>query len=144
MLESLWQVQFDGCVNTFVSCEALLLETLGKRLAFGVHTAALILPRDAFDASGSHLLADKRQYGFGFACDEPGRGGTCQILSFAYRGKICRSWHFMICIPFCGLCRTVGFTSSGQILSFALALEVGALAFLVNAFLDGDAIDAFG
>ena len=40
--------------------------------------------------------------------------------------------------------RTVGFTSSGQILSFALALEVGALAFLVNAFLHGDAIDAFG
>ena len=56
-------------------CSADLL--VHHALALGVHTAALILSRDAFDASGSHLLADKRQYGFGFACDEPGRGGTC-------------------------------------------------------------------
>jgi photosystem I P700 chlorophyll a apoprotein A2 len=62
-------------VGPFGVCSADLL--VHHAFALGVHTAALILPRDAFDASGSHLLADKRQYGFGFACDEPGRGGTC-------------------------------------------------------------------
>ena len=68
--------QQGGFVESLYSvCSADLL--VHHALALGVHTAALILPRDAFDASGSHLLADKRQYGFGFACDEPGRGGTC-------------------------------------------------------------------
>lgn len=48
-------------------------------LALGVHTIALIFLQGAFGCAGSVLHADKRQHGFGFACDGPGRGGTCDI-----------------------------------------------------------------
>ena len=48
-------------------------------LGLGVHTVALIFLQGAFGCAGSVLHADKRQHGFGFACDGPGRGGTCDI-----------------------------------------------------------------
>lgn len=48
-------------------------------LALGIHTCLLILLKGA---SGSLLHIDKRQHGFGFACDGPGRGGTCDISSW--------------------------------------------------------------
>jgi len=48
-------------------------------LALGIHTATLIFLKGAFDGAGSLLYPDKRQHGFGFACDGPGRGGTCDI-----------------------------------------------------------------
>jgi photosystem I P700 chlorophyll a apoprotein A2 len=79
--------QQGGFVESLYSvCSADLL--VHHALALGVHTAALILPRDAFDASGSHLLADDtlfccRHDAFDASgshlladCDEPGRGGS--------------------------------------------------------------------
>jgi photosystem I P700 chlorophyll a apoprotein A2 len=48
-------------------------------LGLGVHTVALIFLQGAFGCAGSILYVDKRQHGFGFACDGPGRGGTCDI-----------------------------------------------------------------
>ena len=51
-------------------------------LALGIHTSLLVLLKGALDASGSLLHADKLQHGFGFACDGPGRGGTCDISSW--------------------------------------------------------------
>ncbi len=81
--------QQGGFVESLYSvCSADLL--VHHALALGVHTAALILPRDAFDASGSHLLADDTLFccrvslevhAFDASgshlladCDEPGRG----------------------------------------------------------------------
>jgi len=48
-------------------------------LALGLHTSLLIFIKGALDSSGSLLFAEKRLHGFGFACDGPGRGGTCDI-----------------------------------------------------------------
>jgi photosystem I P700 chlorophyll a apoprotein A2 len=46
--------------------------------ALGIHTSLLVLLQGgSFPAS--RLDPDKRQRGFGFACDGPGRGGTCDI-----------------------------------------------------------------
>jgi len=46
-------------------------------VALGIHTSLLILLQGGLSAS--RLDPDKRQRGFGFACDGPGRGGTCDI-----------------------------------------------------------------
>jgi photosystem I P700 chlorophyll a apoprotein A2 len=50
--------------------------------ALGIHTSLLVLLQGgSFPAS--RLDPDKRQRGFGFACDGPGRGGTCDISGWA-------------------------------------------------------------
>uniref|UniRef100_UPI003001D7A9 photosystem I P700 apoprotein A2 n=1 Tax=Cephaleuros diffusus TaxID=1519597 RepID=UPI003001D7A9 len=38
--------------------------------------------KGALDARGSKLMPDKRDFGFSFPCDGPGRGGTCDIAAF--------------------------------------------------------------
>lgn len=45
--------------------------------ALGIHTSLLVLLQGGLSAS--RLDPDKRQRGFGFACDGPGRGGTCDV-----------------------------------------------------------------
>jgi len=64
----------------YVFCPADFL--LHHALALCVHTTTLILVKGAVDASGSLLFAEKRQHGFGFSCDGPGRGGTCDISAW--------------------------------------------------------------
>uniref|UniRef100_UPI0030017E44 photosystem I p700 apoprotein A2 n=1 Tax=Cephaleuros lagerheimii TaxID=2738443 RepID=UPI0030017E44 len=51
-------------------------------IALGLHTTTLILVKGALDARGSKLMPDKRDFGFSFPCDGPGRGGTCDISAF--------------------------------------------------------------
>jgi len=51
-------------------------------VALGLHTTTLILLKGALDSKGSRLLPDKAQLGFGFACDGPSRGGTCDVSSW--------------------------------------------------------------
>nr|YP_010261209.1 photosystem I P700 apoprotein A2 [Cephaleuros karstenii]UIB39150.1 photosystem I P700 apoprotein A2 [Cephaleuros karstenii] len=51
-------------------------------IALGLHTTTLILVKGALDARGSKLMPDKRDFGFSFPCDGPGRGGTCDIAAF--------------------------------------------------------------
>ena len=51
-------------------------------LAFGLHLSSLIGLKGALDARGSKLMPDKIHFGFGFACDGPGRGGTCDISAW--------------------------------------------------------------
>jgi len=68
---------FGWLASLYIFCPADFL--VHHALALGIHTTTLILVKGAFDASGSFLLADKRQHGFGFSCDGPGRGGTCDI-----------------------------------------------------------------
>jgi photosystem I P700 chlorophyll a apoprotein A2 len=47
--------------------------------ALGLHTTTLILVKGALDARGSKLMPDKKDFGYAFPCDGPGRGGTCDI-----------------------------------------------------------------
>merc|ERR1711908_20062 len=47
--------------------------------ALGLHTTTLILVKGALDARGSKLMPDKKDFGYSFPCDGPGRGGTCQV-----------------------------------------------------------------
>ena len=51
-------------------------------IALGLHTTTLILVKGALDARGSKLMPDKRQFGYSFPCDGPGRGGTCDISAW--------------------------------------------------------------
>jgi len=46
-------------------------------IALGLHTTTLILVKGALDARGSKLIPDKKDFGYSFPCDGPGRGGTC-------------------------------------------------------------------
>ena len=51
-------------------------------IALGLHTTTLILVKGALDARGSKLMPDKKDFGYSFPCDGPGRGGTCQSSSW--------------------------------------------------------------
>ena len=51
-------------------------------IALGLHTTALILVKGALDARGSKLMPDKKDFGYSFPCDGPGRGGTCDISAW--------------------------------------------------------------
>jgi photosystem I P700 chlorophyll a apoprotein A2 len=50
--------------------------------ALGIHTTTLILVKGALDARGSKLMPDKKDFGYSFPCDGPGRGGTCDISAW--------------------------------------------------------------
>ena len=47
--------------------------------AFTIHVTVLILLKGVLYARSSRLIPDKNELGFRFACDGPGRGGTCQV-----------------------------------------------------------------
>lgn len=51
-------------------------------IALGLHTTVLILVKGALDARGSKLMPDKKDFGYSFPCDGPGRGGTCDISAW--------------------------------------------------------------
>lgn len=51
-------------------------------VALGLHTTTLILLKGSLDAQSSRLIPDKAQLGFGFACDGPSRGGTCDVSAW--------------------------------------------------------------
>jgi hypothetical protein len=45
-------------------------------------STTLILVKGALDARGSKLMPDKKDFGYSFPCDGPGRGGTCDISAY--------------------------------------------------------------
>merc|ERR1712066_243298 len=51
-------------------------------IALGLHTTTLILVKGALDARRSKLMPDKKDFGYSFPCDGPGRGGTCDISAW--------------------------------------------------------------
>ena len=51
-------------------------------IALGLHTTSLIVIKGALDARGSKLMPDKKEFGYSFPCDGPGRGGTCDISAW--------------------------------------------------------------
>ena len=52
--------------------------------AFTIHVTVLILLKGVLYARSSRLIPDKAELGFRFPCDGPGRGGTCQVSSWAH------------------------------------------------------------
>jgi photosystem I P700 chlorophyll a apoprotein A2 len=51
-------------------------------IALGLHVTTLVLVKGALDARGSKLMPDKKDFGYSFPCDGPGRGGTCDISAW--------------------------------------------------------------
>ncbi|MGB5963255.1 MAG: photosystem I core protein PsaB [Coleofasciculaceae cyanobacterium] len=51
-------------------------------IALGLHVTTLVLVKGALDARGSKLMPDKKDFGYAFPCDGPGRGGTCDISAW--------------------------------------------------------------
>ena len=51
-------------------------------IALGLHVTVLILLKAALNSRSSKLMPDKASFGYGFPCDGPGRGGTCDISAF--------------------------------------------------------------
>jgi len=51
-------------------------------IALGLHVTVLISLKGCLDARGSNLVVDKINFGYGFACDGPTRGGTCDVSAW--------------------------------------------------------------
>ncbi|CAN6483144.1 unnamed protein product [Victoria cruziana] len=84
--QSLWLLGWLNAINE--NCNSLFL-TIGPgdflvhhAIALGLHTTTLILVKGALVALGSKLIPDKKDFGYSFPYDGPGRGGTCDILAW--------------------------------------------------------------
>jgi len=82
-------VWLDGWKQAINSGDNSLFLTIGPgdflvhhAIALGLHTTTLILVKGALDARGSKLMPDKKDFGYSFPCDGPGRGGTCDISAW--------------------------------------------------------------
>jgi len=51
-------------------------------IALGLHVTVLILLKGALTSRRSKLMPDKLSQQYGYACDGPGRGGTCDISAW--------------------------------------------------------------
>jgi photosystem I P700 chlorophyll a apoprotein A2 len=51
-------------------------------IALGLHVTVLILLKGALDGRGSKLMPDKVHQHYGYSCDGPGRGGTCDLSAW--------------------------------------------------------------
>ena len=83
------KVWLPGWIEAINSGKNSLFLTIGPgdflvhhAIALGLHTTALILVKGALDARGSKLMPDKKDFGYSFPCDGPGRGGTCDISAW--------------------------------------------------------------
>jgi photosystem I P700 chlorophyll a apoprotein A2 len=82
-------VWLSGWLDAINSDKNSLFLTIGPgdflvhhAIALGLHTTTLILVKGALDARGSKLMPDKKDFGYAFPCDGPGRGGTCDISAW--------------------------------------------------------------
>jgi photosystem I P700 chlorophyll a apoprotein A2 len=86
--EGIWLPGWLDAINSNAIGNSLFL-TIGPgdflvhhAIALGLHTTTLILVKGALDARGSKLMPDKKDFGYSFPCDGPGRGGTCDISAW--------------------------------------------------------------
>ena len=84
--KELWLPEWLNAINSKTNS---LFLTIGPgdflvhhAIALGLHTTTLILVKGALDARGSKLMPDKKDFGYSFPCDGPGRGGTCDISAW--------------------------------------------------------------
>eukprot|EP00974_Lingulodinium_polyedra_P013943 1351202-Lingulodinium_polyedra.AAC.2 len=83
------EIWLPGWLNAINDDKNSLFLTIGPgdflvhhAIALGLHTTTLILVKGALDARGSKLMPDKKDFGYSFPCDGPGRGGTCDISAW--------------------------------------------------------------
>ena len=83
------QVWLPGWLNAINDSKTDLFLKIGPgdflvhhAIALGLHVTTLILVKGALDARGSKLMPDKKDFGYSFPCDGPGRGGTCDISAW--------------------------------------------------------------
>ncbi len=84
--KDIWLPEWSNAINSKTNS---LFLTIGPgdflvhhAIALGLHTTTLILVKGALDARGSKLMPDKKDFGYSFPCDGPGRGGTCDISAW--------------------------------------------------------------
>jgi photosystem I P700 chlorophyll a apoprotein A2 len=53
-----------------------------QAIALGLHVTLLILLKGALDGPASKLMPDKMDQHYGYSCDGPARGGTCDISAW--------------------------------------------------------------
>ncbi|KAK9142414.1 hypothetical protein Syun_011814 [Stephania yunnanensis] len=53
-------------------------------ITLGLHTTTLILVKGVLDVRGSKLMPDKKDFGYSFPCDGPGRDDTCEAWDAFY------------------------------------------------------------
>ena len=51
-------------------------------ISLALHVTSLIVLKGSLDGCGSKLMPDKLHLGFGYACDGPGRAGTCDLAAW--------------------------------------------------------------
>ena len=83
------KIWLPGWIETINNGKNSLFLTIGPgdflihhAIALGLHVTTLILVKGALDARGSKLMPDKKDFGYSFPCDGPGRGGTCDISAW--------------------------------------------------------------
>mmetsp|Transcript_29548 Transcript_29548/g.44592 ORF Transcript_29548/g.44592 Transcript_29548/m.44592 type:complete len:756 (+) Transcript_29548:75-2342(+) len=83
------KIWLPGWIEAINSGKNSLFLTIGPgdflvhhAIALALHTTTLILVKGALDARGSKLMPDKKDFGYSFPCDGPGRGGTCDISAW--------------------------------------------------------------
>ena len=87
--ESEKQILIEAIFGQLISESSSLIMPIGPgdllvhhAIGLGLHVTILILLKSCFDARGSHLMIDKLNFGYGFSCDGPTRGGTCDISAW--------------------------------------------------------------
>jgi len=86
---SFCQILIEPVFATHIISTVLFMQPLGPgdflshhAIALGLHVTVQIMLKGALDSTGSKLVPDKLHYPFGFACDGPGRGGSCDVSAF--------------------------------------------------------------
>ena len=84
--QSLWLPGWLAAINNPTNSLFLIIGPgdflVHHAIALGLHVTTLILVKGALDARGSKLMPDKKNFGYSFPCDGPGRGGTCDISAW--------------------------------------------------------------
>jgi len=87
--ESEKQILIEPVFGQLISESSSLIMPIGPgdllvhhAIGLGLHVTVLILLKGCLDARGSRLMVDKLNFGYGFSCDGPTRGGTCDISAW--------------------------------------------------------------
>nr|YP_009519083.1 photosystem I P700 apoprotein A2 [Callipsygma wilsonis]AYC64979.1 photosystem I P700 apoprotein A2 [Callipsygma wilsonis] len=84
--QSIWLPEWLKAINNQKNSLFLIIGPgdflVHHAIALGLHVTTLILLKGALDARSSRLMPDKKEFGYSFPCDGPGRGGTCDISAW--------------------------------------------------------------
>jgi photosystem I P700 chlorophyll a apoprotein A2 len=87
--ESEKQILIEAVFGKIIQESSLLIMPIGPgdllvhhAIALSLHITILISLKRCLDSRGSNLVVDKINFGYGFACDGPIRGGTCDVSAW--------------------------------------------------------------